>query len=191
MNKKIIITLSSLAMLTLSGCSTTGSFSGEIECPVNSNSGCTIKGKAEIQWLMSAERNFILPIMEMIASATGFSYNDWVGLNVNDFSMEVTGTTATSSSATVKVYDQSGSLLGQSSFAVTKQLNVYKFTNPNSVKNWSTQFIDLAMEVEVELDVHRSADMTLAIKEKNNLKAYATHTSPPNDKGCCIDTIEK
>lgn len=97
-----------------------------------------------------------ISIAEMVASVTGFTYSDWQGLDVAEYEIHINpsfGATATidRNEATVKVFS-SGQEISSRAFPVVKVGNIAKFFNPENIKNWSLQFVDIADNVEIEYD---------------------------------------
>lgn len=195
LNVKKNITKTSVLMAVLSaslltGCQGGGTYKMTVGCqnsngPSGSTNECRVEGTIEGAFLSGFERDYISPLFEMIAQATGFTYSEWEGLDVSDFSLTLSGTTSASSHALVKVYD-AYNLVGEKSFSVTKSGNEYKFSNPNDVKNWSLQFVDIGEKVDVEFEVNEVESFSAALKEGNTTRASSTYRGsgseePPED----------
>ena len=163
-----------LSAITLtSACSSTGTFEAEAKC---NSSGCEATGKVVGGW-----GSLLKPVATMIATATGFSMNDWLGLDPSAFYIQINENTSITNlknqQITVKVYSQN-SLLQQKTFATKKVGNSIYFNAPSEVKTWSQSFVDVADEVKFTFDnnsyVAQPSSINFQFKEGNNLLAQDT-----------------
>lgn len=140
--------------------------------------------------------NFMRSIAEMVASVTGFTYSEWQGLDVAEYEIHINpsfGATATidRNEATVKVFS-SGQEISSRAFPVVKVGNIAKFSNPENIKNWSLQFVDIADNVEIEYDTTVKSRLATPVsvqqqvKEQSEILATVTYSVLGNT-GCSAD----
>lgn len=150
-------------------------------------SECNIPGPCKIE--SGVEGTFqaqlmreLRPITEMLAQSMGFTYEDWAALDPSDFALTVQGSYANSNSASVTVMSGNQSI-GSSTFALNNVGGTYTFANPNSVKAWSQQFVDLADSIKVELMVVETDTFSASIKENGITRAAHTYEAGDRDPG--------
>lgn len=187
MNGKIVKLAGVIAVSTsLVGCASSGSW----KCSIEGGPSQEPVAKCEVSgtWEMQAMR-LIRPINTMLAETIGYSFSDWQNSNFNDFAIKLDGVSSTIKNNTVivKVYDGLN-LLGSQSFTVVKVDGQYKFSAPDSVKQWAFNYIDLGSSVKLDFDIAHTdpGTVTVQAKHQNQIKASASaylpsrsSTSPP------------
>ena len=180
--QKRLLLIPTLTTLFATGCATppSGTIEGGFECTVTQDgpNECKITGKVKGTFLTKIQRDLMLPIIDMVASATGFSYSAWEGLDISSFSMAITGANSFANQASVIVFDSSGSQIGQNNFPVTANGVNYRFSNPSADKSWSMQFVDIGDSVDVSLIVKESPSMSVSVKHNGSTLAFASYTRP-------------
>lgn len=166
MKYKLVLSTLLITTSLLSGCA--GSASSRVTCGAIQK--CQIEIKAEGTWGL----NVLKPITTMIASLTGFTYSDWVGLDISEYYLAYEETSSITNIenrlVTVNVYD-GVELLSTKDFATKKVgANVY-FKVPSEVKSWSEQFIDIGTEVTIDFKqesyVAAPGTTTVSLKQNN------------------------
>jgi len=93
--------------------------------------------------------------------------------------LDGSGATIENNKVTLTVYDGDVSL-GYRDFSVSLVGGEYKLSDPNVVKNWAYNFIDIgdSVEIDFKLDSETEGTTTLAIKHQGAVKASASVYMP-------------
>lgn len=174
MMKNITFVFALLSIMTLSACSASGSWyiRGKSEKTMGEPTKNTIE--AGIEGRMG---RFLKPALDMLADLGVYTYSDWEGLNPSEFKISIDETNSVSSiiqnNVLISVYSDD-LILGQKNFGITKSGSHYVLSNPEAVKNWSLQFVDIGDRVVVDFEVDtktRSTSLvTVNVHDKHGVK---------------------
>lgn len=187
MKKLVTLSLVALSITTLSGCA--GKIKGGAERKITN-------GQKEDRIYIEGEITFSAKLLRdarnLIASASGFTFEEWNLLDPSDYSLEIDNsfgsyTTINNNAAMVTVFSY-GAEVGSKSFPLARAGNTLKFSEPNSVKNWSQQFIDIGDKIAIEVHTTTSnlapSDASVSAKWKEGLQIletvnYSVESCPP------------
>lgn len=140
--------------------------------------------EAEVTWGAKLLRN----AGSLVASLTGFTYDDWVGLDPSTYSLSIedpnfTFTTLQNNAAKVTVFS-GGVTIDSRVFSLQRTGSVATFASPSAVKSWSEQFIDIGDKVVVEVITvttnltDGNVSVTAKWKENTTVLSSLAYTAP-------------
>lgn len=166
MKKTLILSIASVAALSLSGCATT---KGYCKVKGGGDSGttweCGVEGEIK-------QASIFRPVLNLIASTGVFTYEDWSGFNAEEFTIkldESSSTTNVNNNRVIVKVLSGDVVVGSKEFDVYKTGDSYRFSNPSSVKSWSQSFIDSADNVKIDFATSSTgiegANTTISLEE--------------------------
>ncbi len=166
--KHIFLLIITLTTTTLVGCSLTGSFS----C-----SGSTATGKVSCTGSIGNELNSFSNIgifdLEVQQSFDPSTYN-----------IELIGSDIIQNQVQLTALDTGKNVLGSKYFSVNQQESRYYFTDPNAVKNWSYNFINMASTIEINIPINNNesnSSGSFILRNENSIMAATSWTNPPRE----------
>ena len=165
--KNIIIPTLLVLTLILSGCSGMN-YSGTCTTDLNGHTTCTgtIGGKVK-----SISDNL-------------YSYAAQQLFDPSVFNIELNGSEITNNEVTIIILDLQKNKLASKLFQVNKKSGRYYLTNPELVKNWSYNFINMATGASVEIATNKidtSSASNLIFREENTIIAASSWSTKPSD----------
>ncbi|PCI61552.1 MAG: hypothetical protein COB35_06000 [Gammaproteobacteria bacterium] len=157
--KNIILIISLITAVTLTGCKLTGS----VECHKGDDSvGCS--GEVETNALINY-----------------FTSDDFQSLDVSKYNFKLTGADVTNNQVKLSALDSSNNALDTKDFAVTKRNGRYYFTSPQDVKDWSYNFIDIASNINLLVPTtNESESSDFILRNEDAILAATSWTSRPH-----------
>ena len=147
---------------------------GTIEGNIDEQGQTVIKGTIKIEKKIGGM--LIKPVLQAIASYTSFSYEDFLDFDPSKLRVQITETNSVTTVENLKIRFKVYSdevLQGTQEFSVKKVSGYYVLANPNSVRDWSMNFIDIADSVEYSfvLSTRTSSATMVSVKtyEQSNL----------------------
>lgn len=181
LTKKFIIPSIIISAATLYGCA---SSNVNVECTVSKESGQKPSWKCSASGRINAANNLLRRVSALVAETGIYTYDHYLAMDPTKYTIELAGTANSyieNNQATISVFDGTN-LLGQKVTTLTKNGNIYKFADPQGVKNWAYNYIDIADKVDVKYKTVTTGsenDYTISnLKDSGVLKAAVTYAIP-------------
>lgn len=170
-----------ISAVTLYGCAVSNA---TVECSVSQESGQKPSWKCSASGRINAANNLLRKVSSLVAETGIYTYEHYLAMDPSKYTIELSGTANSyieNSQATISVFDGTN-LLGQKVTTLTKNGNVYKFADPQGVKNWAYNYIDIADKVDVKYNTVTTGSQndytTSNLKDSGVLKAAVTYAIP-------------
>jgi hypothetical protein len=186
------------SLLILGWCRSTASFELEVERTQDRGDGTTDTIRGGVKGSVSSGGSLLRPVAELIASVSGYSYEDWQGVDFSEFEIELDGqfgvTSTINGNAVEVMIISANSVLSKQTFPIIQIGETAKFSNPNAVKSWSLQYVDIAEEVKFEFTtttvnvMATPSSMNIRMKDGNSVLASKTVNYGGN--GCNAENMD-